>query len=366
MNNIPKTLREFAFDVTTARTEIRNHINHPDKDVETVRLKYKLDPAEFTSYDVAENSRLILSSQDFMSIVELAETSGHELKIIFTTNGKPLIASFEMEDVVKVQMVMSTMREETLKTMNKPTGATSYKALMGSYIERRSLGDLTDQSSKQLSETVMSPRIDSFQAHSKNLKPATAVKRKSSELIASSPAAAVPSLGSSKKQKTSESLTQEEQQEVSKMLVDLENVADEDNPEEEEDEILENPPRNTSSLNQFAGISVRIQRSIQNTESSTPERNGSYRFDVSKANFPSEALIAHESLQISSHEAFDENHLPEIVKTSSQIKRAAKTKHYARTLFNPANKTLGQEMYAHNSDSEMDEAERDESNLMAY
>lgn len=332
--------------------EIRNYINHPDKDVQTVRLKYQLDTAEFTSYDVLDNSRLIVSSHDFLSIVELSEASGDELRIVFTKNGKPLIASFEREDSIKVQMVMSTMREETLKLLKQPAGATSYKALMGSYIEgRRSHGnDCHELSINNLTESVMSPRIDSFESNPRSKIALT--KRKSVEMTPApqDDSEVHPDVVKSKKQKPNETLTQEEQQEVSQMLLDL---AAHDGVDDD-DEMFFNRPRITPSPNIFAGLAERnIRVQLRNTiieSPAPPEIIDSVRFDTSRANFASEDIHDTESLPETIGERFSQappNTTNELIK---------KTNYYAKKLFGvvlkPKKKIDEGRVLAANSDSE--------------
>jgi hypothetical protein len=371
LNNIPKNLRELSLDINIAQMEMRNYINHPDKDVQTVRLKYQLDPAEFISYDVLENSCLIVSSHDFLSVVELAEASGNELRIIFTKNGKPLIASFEREDSIKVQMVISTMREETLKLLKQPAGATSYKALMGSYIEgRRSHGpgperfELTDN----LTESAMSPRIDSFESNPRSkvyLKPLTVqakAKRKSFEMTtAPEEDPVIPTvITKTKKQKPNDTLTQEEQQEVSQMLVDIAAVD-----LEEDNDMLFNPTRNTSSLNMFAGLAerkIKVQPRPTVNESEVPiASTETFRFDLSKANLPSEDIQHTETMPDSIRA------LPDDIIRSSQksldLLKTKKSNYYAKKLFagilKPKEKKNGK-LLAPKTDSESDETFEDE------
>lgn len=164
--NIPKDLSELDFEINNNQFVIRNHICHEQQDVETVRLKYQLQPAEFATYDVKQDVCLIFSLKDFASVLEFAGTSNNEITIEFTQNSSPLIISFDNDEFVKVKMVMSTMEERNLKSFNKPSVATSYKALIGSYIENRHSISSIEAPSVDLSESEMrknlSPRISSF------------------------------------------------------------------------------------------------------------------------------------------------------------------------------------------------------------
>lgn len=351
LKSLPKNLRELAFAITKTRTEIRNHINHPEKDVQTVRLKYQLDPAEFTSYDIAQDTTtLILSSQDFLSIVELSEASGDELKITFTENGKPLIASFDMDASVKVQMVMSTMREETLKSMRKPPEATTYKALMGSYIEsRRSAGkdDLAEQRGISITGSMLSPEIDSFQSNSRTKANAPSKsnqnKRRSVELP--NPASEDNlNISQPKRQKSNDDeLTQKENQEVSQILADLVDVLDVD---DIEGNAFENPPQNASKLNLFAGLAeknirVRLHNSQFSTEGIVYDSHKSARLDISKANYPVQGDDT-ESIFESNQENLQTEYRPTDGNRSASNKREGsdrlgrnRAKYYEKLLFNP-------------------------------
>lgn len=363
LKSLPKNLRELAFDITKQRTEIRNHINHPDKDVQTVRLKYQLDPAEFTSYDIAQDSTtLILSSQDFLSIVELSEVSGDELKITFTKNGRPLIASFEMDASVKVQMVMSTMREETLKTMRKPPGATTYKALMGSYIEsRRSAGkdDLVEQI-VNITESMLSPQVGSFESNSRKKMNAPSDsnqnKRRSVELANPMPEDNL-NVSQPKRRKSHE-LSQRENQEVSQILADLVDVDDDDT----DGNAFENPPGNTSKLNLFDGLAdknirVRLPNSQISTEGIIHDSHKSVRLDISKVNFNIQSDDT-DSIFESNQENLQMKYCPANGNVSANNKRESldqkarkRSKYYEKLLFNPVQPYVGNKL-ADMSDNE--------------
>lgn len=351
LKSLPKNLRELAFDITKERTAIRNHINHPDKDVQTVRLNYQLDPAEFTSYDISQDkTTLILSSQDFLSIVELSEASGDELKITFTKNGKPLIASFEMDASVKVQMVMSTMREETLKTMRKPPSATTYKALMGSYIEsRRSAGkdDLLEQF-VNVTESMLSPQVGSFETNSRKKTPSESNhnKRRSVESANSEPEDNLnASQPKRRKSQCEDELTQKEYQEVSQVLADLVDDDDDFN-----GNAFENPPRNASKLNLFDGLAEKnIRVKLDNTQISTEgiirDSHESVRLDISKVQY------IHSIDTDSIFESHQENIQMENPPTDANKKREIsdrkeqkRFKHYENLLFNCAQPYVGNKL----------------------
>lgn len=389
-NLASKSLREVAFNVFKDFVEIRNHINHPDKDVQTVRLKFKLDSTEFTSYEIANDSCLILSSVDLLSIVELAEHVKDEVKLIFTKNGKPLIASvLSGEGNVRIQLVMSTMREETLKTLRKPPLATSYKQIVNSYLEtRKSLHGSEDLevSIAELSDTEMqraiSPRVDSFGSHlasGSKLRNEVSVpqKRKSVELtpfedLVASNAEIPESYEQLKKQKIDEIQSQEEQ-EVSKILTDLENY----NYEDEEIEIG-NPPRNTSSLKMVEGMAsikfnLKLKGTISNdtlsgetSESELPACSA--RFDATKARFATEDLVNTKNVRRSSRSsagspvvAKTNENQAKPKKTKSQVQKIIRTNRLAKEIFGGVlktmNSTTGGETLVRCSDPESDESD---------
>jgi hypothetical protein len=300
-----KNLREVAFNVTKGSFEVRNHISHPDKDVQTVRLLFKLTPAEFTSYEVVKECCLIVSSQDLHSIIEFAEEAKEEVKILFTENGKPLITSVLSADgTTRVQMFVSSMKERDLKEARKVPSTTSYKEVVTSYLETRKgqVGsEAIEMSFRNLSETEMqrtvSPRVDTFGSHGMTsisalrAEPSNPQKRKSSELLPQIAqdfdVEANESFDHHKKQRLEEVQSQAEEQEVSQIIADLENMAYED-----ENAVSGNPPRNTSSLTFLDGMEkfkVNLPRQLSD-ETDSDRTHCSARFDKSKARFATEDL----------------------------------------------------------------------------
>lgn len=313
LSNMPKNIREIAINFTKEQMKIENHINHPEIDVQTVRLKYELDPTEFTSYDVIADTRLILSSHDFLSIVELAETSKDELKITFIKNGKPLICEIGDQNSGQVRMVMTTMREDLLKASRKPPGATSYKELMGSYISVRQNSE-TPEKSRHISDTemhrAMSPGVESFQPSSKisqslfRTNQSSVPKRKSTEMTDENRDNSISSQSQNdeppKKMRVGGNLTQADEDAISQMIdeADLEEQMEEPMVEDVEVETNEgdigpSPPQENSNCGFMKGLNnLRVKSKLGTTvvqsESSEYNEDSEYndRFDVSKANFP--------------------------------------------------------------------------------
>lgn len=165
IQSIPKNLPELDFEISTSRMEIRNHICHPDTDVQTVRLRYQLAAVEFITYEIKQDVILIFTHKVFASILEFAETSHNEIKMEFTRNSEPLIISFDNDEFVKVQMVMSTTEENNLESFKKSSGAKSYRDLIGSYIENRTTStsavEPVNLSDSEMQKNL-SPAINSF------------------------------------------------------------------------------------------------------------------------------------------------------------------------------------------------------------
>ena len=269
LNNIPKKLRELSFHVTEAGIEISNHISHPDKDVQTVRLKFNLDPAEFTTYDVVEDSKIIINFQDFLAIVELAEVSSTELKISFSENGKPMRVSIESDACHKIEMILSTILEDTLQKLRNPLGASSYKQLMGSYIESRLSAHGTDTEVQR----AMNPRVESFGSHALRKTVSDNAlrhhKRKSTEMDADMPnidnATDDRSIENGKKPRSEAVLSQKELEEVAQIMQQVSHLGDVD----DEDEALANELEPESDI--FAGMEdFRIPIRAASTIDATP------------------------------------------------------------------------------------------------
>lgn len=88
LDNFPSSVKELSLETTKQKLIIKNHIDHPDKDVETVRLKWGLKGVEFVNYDIARESNVIFTLQDFKSVVHLADGYDSTLKIEFTEEGE--------------------------------------------------------------------------------------------------------------------------------------------------------------------------------------------------------------------------------------------------------------------------------------
>lgn len=67
---------------------IKNHIDHAEQDVQTVRLKWGLKDVEFSTYQIEEEANVIFTLQDFKSIVHLADNYNASLKMEFTEEGE--------------------------------------------------------------------------------------------------------------------------------------------------------------------------------------------------------------------------------------------------------------------------------------
>lgn len=149
LDNFPATVREICVEAVKEKLCIKNHIDHPEKDVETVRLKWGIKDTEFTKYQIEENSQVIFTLQDFKSIVQLADGYEASLKIDFSEEGDPIVISMQNEANFQTILVLATLKETDLRNSRKPKNITNYRALLGSFIasnKRKSAGDALNKS----------------------------------------------------------------------------------------------------------------------------------------------------------------------------------------------------------------------------
>jgi Rad9 len=260
-NNFPSNLRDIALNITRNKFEISNHINHPEKDVQTIRLKYQLDPDEFITYDVENDNRLIIFSKDFLPIIEIAEVSESDIQIAFTRNSDPVFVNIMLDASVSLQVMLSSMQEDILKTRTNPPAQTSYKEIMDSYIQQHQKGKETAAANQvnAISDTemkrIVDPTVSSFgnSGHFSSPKVTSTEprqKRKSFDMNESDVSVdrTLPNSSSAdmapKKIKTNQHLSQKEQQEVSQLVMELENL---DYNEDEDFQCLAQPQPKTSS-----------------------------------------------------------------------------------------------------------------------
>lgn len=140
-------------DAAKEKLYIKNHIDHPEKDVETVRLKWGIKETEFTKYKIEENSQVIFTMQDFKSIVQLADGYEASLKIDFCEEGDPIVITVQNEANFETVLVLATLKETDLRISRKPKNITNYRALLGSFIasnKRKSAGDNLNKSVEQI------------------------------------------------------------------------------------------------------------------------------------------------------------------------------------------------------------------------
>lgn len=147
--NFPKAIRELSFEVKKDLLILKNHIDYPEKDVETVRLKTAMKKGEFSTFDIGNESAVIFTTQDFKSIIYLAEIYQIPVKICFSDEGNPFVVSIQNEGNFSAQLVVATLKERTLRLMRKPKSITNYKDLVNSFLagNKRKIrnSDMTDQ-----------------------------------------------------------------------------------------------------------------------------------------------------------------------------------------------------------------------------
>lgn len=299
--NLPKGISELSITVTKNKVEIRNHINYPEKDFQTVRLMYRIDKSSFLEHVVDNDTCLIILSHDFLSILKYADAMRGQLEIKFSTSGNPIVVSVERDPSIKIEMIMATMEKEALKSLRKPPSVTSCRDLMETFVESRLIRRKRENEknlfnfSNTKKEERLNPKVDLFASTSfkKNVKEKKKTedrrinaKRKSSKMMEDSNEITTSS-DKFKKHKQSEVLTQREEDEVSQVIADLEFLDDEENYN-----IQLNEQSNTSDFNFLDGMEgMKInQRKIGTmiNSSQEPESSDNIRFDASKANFPSE------------------------------------------------------------------------------
>ena len=120
--------------ISKGKAVLKNHIDHPEKDVETVRLQWGMDSSEFSTYEVNEETSIIIPSQDFISVMELAELYQSNLKMTYTKTGEPFIITVQNESCFLTTIVLATLKENTLKSLRKPKNIQNYKELINSYM----------------------------------------------------------------------------------------------------------------------------------------------------------------------------------------------------------------------------------------
>lgn len=336
LNCFPKNLKELSLDVTSKQIEISNHINHLDKDVQTVRLNYKFEKKEFIEYDVSVDTKLIVLSKDFLSSIELADSSGGELKIAFSRNGRPLTVTIGTDPVVKVEMVLASLREDTLKTLTKPPEASSYKELMGGYLDGHTSKNQDD--SDVFTETslirAISPSVGSYGRFSDKFK-RFSVKRRSSEFAKDDAVSVINAVSDlrlelPKKPRINETLTQNEEKEVSQIIQTLAGLEDDEEdcialfgyqaklPNDTNLSIIEPPLPEQFSVHEPMITGIDRGQTMFETNSD----NASLRFDISRAQLHSEFI---DNLRPKSPEKKNQPSKSTkgngIMKTSSQIAR---------------------------------------------
>ena len=294
-----KSLREINFKISKNNFEIRNHIDHKSRDVQMVRLKFIVCPSEFTSYDVVNESSLIVPAMDLQSIVEFAEGIKEELKILFTENGKPLIASvLACDGTARIQMFVSSMLEKDLNNTRKLPATTSYKEVVNTYLESRKGCEvsLSELSESEIHRTV-SPSVGTFGSNlmtsgsDLRFENTNSRKRKSNkedlpnDCQDNDASNVIPSSFDQMKKQKLDQVANQEEQEVSQIIADLANMDNID------DLGIENLPRHTSSMNFLAGMEkFTVQRDNCDSSDCNPTQ-GSSRFDVSKAKFVTEDIV---------------------------------------------------------------------------
>ena len=120
--------------MSSEKLVLKNHIDYPEKDVETVRLKTAMKKGEFATYDIGTESTVIFTTQDFKTIIHLAEVYQIPVKMCFSEEGQPFVVNIENEGNFSTQLVLATLKERTLRLLRKPKTITNYKELVNSFL----------------------------------------------------------------------------------------------------------------------------------------------------------------------------------------------------------------------------------------
>lgn len=207
-------------------------------------MNFQICANELSNYDIQDEHRLIISTDNFMALLEAGQNFSDEMSLIFTKNGKPLIMKTVSKDkMVHIEMILSTIREETLKKTRKLPEAQSYRELVVSYIENREKKK-RDQNETQnhrnnLSDTEMnrvcSPAIDS-DTFNGGMSKRTNSKQNPQRKTSAEEVEVV--LSNNKRAKVTGNYTQEDLNSVSKILDDLENFDPDEDDEMQQNNVL--------------------------------------------------------------------------------------------------------------------------------
>uniref|UniRef100_A0A336ML43 CSON002238 protein n=1 Tax=Culicoides sonorensis TaxID=179676 RepID=A0A336ML43_CULSO len=116
LSNFHKTTREISFDVTNSSIEIKNHIDNPDLDFETVRANYKLRIDEFETFSIKNPCNIAFSYSDFRAMVKFVDESETHLRINFESPGEPMCLSTRIQDMLVANLLIATLLHDMEET----------------------------------------------------------------------------------------------------------------------------------------------------------------------------------------------------------------------------------------------------------
>lgn len=88
---------------------LQSYIDYPDEDCENIRLNYNIDLSEFTDYNIKEEKAVIVSSNEFVTFLNLAQSLNMEISINFSEPGKPMITKLQSDGHYTVSLIQASL-----------------------------------------------------------------------------------------------------------------------------------------------------------------------------------------------------------------------------------------------------------------
>lgn len=82
--------REISFEVSKTSASVRNYIDDPDKDVESIRSSQSMQITEFDMFAITHEGKLGFSLADFKAFVTFADQSEVNIRLTFGAPGHPM------------------------------------------------------------------------------------------------------------------------------------------------------------------------------------------------------------------------------------------------------------------------------------
>lgn len=98
----------------TGTVLLENYLENDKDDCMTARLHFLLHKLEFLRYEVKEEVMLVFSWLDFMNVIELASQLNCDVRIQFSSTGKPIIVNIDTGSNYSIQIIQLTMTDVTI------------------------------------------------------------------------------------------------------------------------------------------------------------------------------------------------------------------------------------------------------------